>query len=262
MARSPRIRAWKPGVPGVTEVFHARFTDHAYPPHTHATWTLLIVDDGAIRFDLDLHHHGAVQPAVTLLPPHVPHDGRAATTHGFHKRVLYLDTTVLGPELIGRAVDRPSVPDPALRNQVHRLHLALDGPGEELAAETGLVLVAQRLRLHLRGGTDRRVPEPGLAERLRDLLDAHVADGITLRRAGAVLGAHPAHLIRTFRRRFGLPPHAYLTGRRVDLARRLLLDGVPPASAATTAGFHDQAHLTRHFKRYLATTPGRYRRAA
>jgi AraC-like DNA-binding protein len=49
-----------------------------------------------------------------------------------------------------------------------------------------------------------------------------------------------------------------VTGRRVDLARRLLLDGMPPSLAAAEAGFYDQAHLTRHFKRALGTSPGRY----
>jgi len=49
-----------------------------------------------------------------------------------------------------------------------------------------------------------------------------------------------------------------LTGRRVDRARRLLLDGAPAAEVAAAAGFTDQAHLTRHFKRYLGTTPSRY----
>ena len=47
------VRAWKPPSPGIREVFHARFTEHAYPPHTHDDWTLFIVDDGAIRYDLD-----------------------------------------------------------------------------------------------------------------------------------------------------------------------------------------------------------------
>jgi AraC-like DNA-binding protein len=55
-----------------------------------------------------------------------------------------------------------------------------------------------------------------------------------------------------------LPPHAYLTGRRVDLARRLLLAGHPATEAATGAGFYDQSHLARHFKRYLAVSPVRY----
>ncbi|MDF2992143.1 MAG: AraC family transcription regulator, partial [Microbacterium sp.] len=42
------------------------------------------------------------------------------------------------------------------------------------------------------------------------------------------------------------------------LARRLLLNGATPASVAVKAGFYDQAHLTRHFRKVLGTTPGRF----
>jgi AraC-like DNA-binding protein len=73
-----------------------------------------------------------------------------------------------------------------------------------------------------------------------------------------VIHAHPAHLVRTFSREFGISPHQYLTGRRVDLARRLLLDGMPPSLAAATVGFYDQSHLNHSFKRLLGTSPGRY----
>jgi AraC-like DNA-binding protein len=45
-ANAPRIRAWRPQVPGVAEVLHAHMTSHVYPMHTHESWTLLIVDDG------------------------------------------------------------------------------------------------------------------------------------------------------------------------------------------------------------------------
>jgi AraC-like DNA-binding protein len=44
----------------------------------------------------------------------------------------------------------------------------------------------------------------------------------------------------------------------VDLARRLLLAGYPPARVASAAGFFDQAHLNRHFSRMLGITPGRF----
>ncbi|HWB34472.1 MAG TPA: AraC family ligand binding domain-containing protein, partial [Rugosimonospora sp.] len=134
-APTERVTAWRPGVPGIVEVLHARFTEHAYPMHTHDAWTLLIVDDGAIAYDLDRGHHGALQPQVTLLPPHVPHDGRAATRLGFRKRVLYLDPAVLGEDLVGAAVDAPTMPDPVLRQWIHRLHRALDSPGDAFAAE-------------------------------------------------------------------------------------------------------------------------------
>ena len=101
------VSAWRPTVPGVVEVFHAHFTEYAYPMHVHEAWTLLIVDDGAVRYDLDRHEHGTPHDTVTLLPPHVPHNGSPATPHGFRKRVLYLDGTHLPDTLIGSAVDRP-----------------------------------------------------------------------------------------------------------------------------------------------------------
>ncbi len=253
-----RVRAWAPRVPGIVEVFHAHFTDHAYPEHTHDSWTLLLVDSGAVRYDLDRHEHGAVRPAVTLLPPHVAHTGRAATPDGFRKRVLYLDTAVLPPGLTGASVASPSLPDPLLRSRVAQLHASLDDP---LQAESRLALVADRLREHL-GGPARpegpaRAPDR-LAADLRDLLDAHVAEGLTLRAAAGVLHAHPAQLVRRFTAAFGLPPHRYLTGRRVALARSRLLAGEPIADVAAAVGFHDQAHLHRHFTKLVGTTPGRY----
>ena len=67
--------------------------------------------------------------------------------------------------------------------------------------------------------------------------------------------------MRSFTAAFGLPPHRYLTGRRVEVARRRLLEGEPIAAVATAVGFHDQAHLHRHFTRLVGTTPRRFRQA-
>jgi AraC-like DNA-binding protein len=253
-----RVTAWRPDVPGIAEVFHAHITDHAYPMHTHDTWTLVIVDHGTIRYDLERSHHGVRLPEVALLPPHVPHDGRPASDDGFHKRVLYLDEDTIGTDLIGAAVDAPHLCDPRVRRWVHRLHLALRTPGEEFAAQSRLALVRDELVAHLRRDPAPLPIAPPLARQLRELLDAAVIDGVTLAEAAAQLHAHPGYLVRCFTGTFGISPHAYLTGRRIDRARRLLLCGVPPAQVAAAAGFYDQAHLTRHFRRHLGITPGRY----
>ncbi|GAA5069387.1 helix-turn-helix transcriptional regulator [Nocardia callitridis] len=252
------VTAWRPRVSGIEEVFHAHFTDHAYPMHAHGVWTLLIVDAGAITYELGGHAHGSTPNSVTLLPPHVPHNGRAADPSGFHKRVIYLAADLLTD--LGAAVDAPAVTDPLLRDRVHRLHHALRRPGEELEAQSRLVFVLERLRGHLRReiGATQECRDPALAGSLRDLLDARVRTGITLEQAAELLHADPAYLVRTFSRHFGIAPHQYLIGRRVELARRLLLSGCAPAQAAVTAGFHDQPHLTRHFKRMLGTTPARF----
>ena len=233
MSLSPRqpsgpewVRAWKPAVACVHEVFHARFVDYAYPPHVHDTWTVFIVDAG----------------------------GR-----GFRKRVLYLGTEVLDERLAGPAVDRPDIHDPALRRAVHALHGALDEPDDALAAEAWLATVGERLRGHLGDPPDAGGPAPGrLAHDLRDLLDGRVFEPTTLAQAGSAIGASPAHLVRSFTQTFGIAPHQYLVARRIDAARKRLLGGEPIARVAAGVGFYDQAHFTRLFKRHVGTPPGRY----
>lgn len=263
MVGETRVRAWRPPVPGVAEVFHAHMTSHVYPMHTHEAWTLLIVDDGKIRYDLDRHEHGAMDQVVTLLPPQVPHNGRAATTSGFRKRVVYLDLSTLPASLIGHAVDQPVLSDPLLRQRIHQLHRVLGQPGEEFEAENRLAFIAERLCWHLSQRSEAGAPRASgsMADELRGLIDVRFRDSMTLREASDALHAHPAHLVRAFTRQFGMSPHRYLTGRRVDLARRLLLDGMPPSLAAAESGFYDQSHLTRHFKHVLGTSPGRYARS-
>ncbi|MFH8371247.1 AraC family transcriptional regulator [Streptomyces sp. NPDC018031] len=263
MVPGQQLSAWRPPVAGVVEVLHARFTEHAYPMHVHDAWTLLMVDDGAVRYDLDRHALGTPRDTVSLLPPQVPHNGSPATSHGFRKRVLYLDMTQLDESLIGPAVDGPILSDPVLRTRVGQLHAVLTRRGEEFEAESRLAFVSERLREHLRPKAVRRgtAPSRGVARRLRELLDERLPDAVTLEEAARLVHAHPTHLVRAFSAAFGIAPHQYVTSRRVDLARRLLLDGRPPGEVAASVGFHDQSHLTRHFKRIVGIAPGRYARA-
>ena len=254
------VRAWKPAVPGISEVFHARFVRHAYPRHTHDDWTVFIVDDGAVRYDLDRRARGVGPALVTVLPPHVVHDGRPASDAGFYERVLYVDTDVLGPHLIGSAADEPDIDDPALLRSIQRLHGALDRPEDPLEAEELMGRVGERLRSHLK---DRPDPTPALSDSviaaaLRDLLDAHLTQNVTLAEAAGAIDVSTPVLVRAFRRAFGIAPHQYVVGRRIELARKRLLDGEPAARTAVEVGFHDQAHLTRHFRRHVGATPARF----
>lgn len=258
MAAREHVRSWRPGVPGVGEVLHAHFTEHAYPAHTHDLWTVLLVDTGGVAYDLERRSHDAPPGSLTLLPPHVPHDGRAAATSGFDKRVLYVDERWLPLGLTGAAVATPTIRDAALLEAVAQLHGTLAAPGDELEAESRLAMISERVAGHLDRTTDvpRSGREPVLARHVRDRLDHDLADAPTLDALARELDVHPTHLVRAFGREYGLPPHRYVTGRRVDRARRLLLDGMPAAEVAAAVGFHDQAHLIRHFRRTLGVTPG------
>jgi AraC-like DNA-binding protein len=71
-------------------------------------------------------------------------------------------------------------------------------------------------------------------------------------------GVGPRHLERLFTRQVGVPLGEYLLDRRVRLAVARIRAGDGLALAALAAGFCDQSHLTRQFRRRLGASPGRW----
>ena len=196
---------------------------------------------------------------VSVLPPGIVHDGRPATSHGSTKRVLYLETSALDEQLRGAAVDEPVIRDATLRAWISAIHEILGCVDDALEAETGSAFIAERVRSL--GDAPRRHDEvrmSDLAEELRSLLDARLFERVTLAETAGVLGVSAAHVARSFTGTFGIAPHAYQVGRRIDVSRRRLLDGEPVAQVAADVGFYDQAHFSRFFKRHVGISPGRF----
>jgi transcriptional regulator GlxA family with amidase domain len=89
-------------------------------------------------------------------------------------------------------------------------------------------------------------------------IEQRFAEPLTLHDLAEVAGLNLFTLIKQFRRETGRTPHQHLCAVRVRAAQGLLSEGLSPAVAAVEAGFFDQSHLARHFKRHCGTTPGRY----
>ena len=98
---------------------------------------------------------------------------------GFRKRVIYLEADQLSGSLIGRAVDTPCFPDRWLRRAISALHLVLRQPGDELRAESLLALLTEGVQAHL-GLSSGPPPASSAAYLFRDLLEANVAEGVSL----------------------------------------------------------------------------------
>jgi len=94
----------------------------------------------------------------------------------------------------------------------------------------------------------------------RDLIQARFNDTFVVSEIAESVGVHPVHLTRVFRRRFGCTVGEYVRQLRVDFACRELSNSRKPlAEIATTAGFCDQAHLSRTLKRFTGMTPVEFR---
>lgn len=93
-------------------------------------------------------------------------------------------------------------------------------------------------------------------------VEANLAETITLADMAAAAGLSKMHFAAQFRIATGLRPHDYLLGRRIERARRMLVEGRESlVQIALAVGFQTQAHFTTVFRRFVGETPNRWRAA-
>jgi AraC-like DNA-binding protein len=103
----------------------------------------------------------------------------------------------------------------------------------------------------------QRVP----VERAKLYLRERFSEAVSLGELATAAGLSRFHLLRSFAKQVGMPPHMYQVRLRIERACSLMQAGLAPSLAATAVGFADQSHFTRHFRRVMDITPGRYARA-
>jgi len=236
--------------------------DSAYEPHRHDSYAIGITTAGVQTFRYRGARRVCLPGQLHVLHPDETHDGAAGTDDGFGYRILYV-----APELVRDALGGgplPFVADPVqtlapATRLVASLLVDIDEPISDLARAEIAATLADTLREL--GGQ----PAPGPATidlravgLARDYLAAHASGQTPASTLEAVAGVDRFTLARHFRRALGTSPDRYRTMRRLGLARAAIERGLPLAEAAASAGFADQSHMTRQFKRAYGLTPARW----
>src|SRR5262249_20347980 len=97
-------------------------------------------------------------------------------------------------------------------------------------------------------------------QRVRDYIEAHLAERLSLHEIADVACLSPFHFRRSFKQAVGVGPHYYIVRRRVEHAKLLMRQTDRPLGLiAQEVGFADQSHLTTAFRREIGITPGNFR---
>jgi AraC family transcriptional regulator len=97
-------------------------------------------------------------------------------------------------------------------------------------------------------------------EHARDILHEQFADNITITSLANLVGVHPVYLANSFRKQYHCTIGEYRQRLRIEFAcRELSKDDSSLAQIALAAGFANQAHFSKTFKRIMGTTPAKYR---
>jgi len=130
-------------------------------------------------------------------------------------------------------------------------HLAIEG--------LGLELIATLARSSQSRSNDSRKPQRWLG-RAHDLIKSRYLEHLTANEIAGAVGVHPVTLAREFRRQYGCTMGQMVRRERIDFAcQELVKRDASVAAIAIAAGFYDQSHFARTFKKLIGVTPNSYR---
>ena len=263
---SPRTNAIRfgPSAQGLerAEVF---LSTCAFEPHRHDTYAIGVTLAGVQTFRYRGECRVCLPGELHVLHPDELHDGAAGTEDGFGYRILYV-----APELVREALgggELPFVADPVQpaspsARVVASMLADIDEPVDDVARASIVAFVADTLRaLETQRPRPRGPIDAEAVELVRDYLDSHTAEQTPASTLEQIAGADRFTIARHFRRVYGTSPDRYRVLRRLGLARKAIESGEPLARAAADAGFADQSHMTRQFKRAYGLTPASWVRA-
>ncbi|SFL91903.1 AraC family transcriptional regulator [Marinobacter zhejiangensis] len=243
-----------------------------YAPHSHTQWSIGAITGGESTFVYRDDRYHVRTGTLVLMNPDWVHACNPIDDQPWSYLMLYVDTDWLtrlrvDAGVLGTAewqdIATPMVTAPLwYEGYCQMADCLLDPQRDLLDKQTEVVEYLSGLMQELAGQpvqSSARTPEGILA--LATYLDENVAEEVSLDALCERSGYSASHLIRAFRQHFGLTPHAYLINRRVQLGQQELKRGTPIAEAALNAGFTDQPHFQRTFKRLVAATPNQYRQS-
>ncbi len=125
-----------------------------------------------------------------------------------------------------------------------------------------LILITRQL-LDERGDREPNAPKSSAhatAERVRNFLNEHSHEALTLDKIAETLKINKYYLAHSFKAEFGVSPIQYTMERRIGEAQGYLMDSeLPIGDIADMLGFSSTAHFNSTFNKYVGISPGKYR---
>ncbi|WP_009632062.1 AraC family transcriptional regulator [Synechocystis sp. PCC 7509] len=268
-ANPSRPRIWRSLYLQSIELVHSFCKSYSLPRHFHEELELNIRQGDGWQFNYRGAMYSVPSDTLVVTQPGEAHYADATSAQNCTFRGLRVGVDLLqqvATEVAGRETalpffSMPIVHDRDLNIQIIQVHQALEQPISQLEQQTLILELLAQLILRCakyppcqtKLGEERQP-----VNRVRAYLEDHYNQEISLEQLAQIANLSSFHLNRSFRKTFGLPPHAYQIQVRILQAKRLLRKEWAIEKVASETGFASQSHFGAYFKRLVCVTPRQY----
>jgi AraC-like DNA-binding protein len=242
-----RTRIWRSQHLKSIELVHGVSQNHSLPRHFHEELELGIRQGDGWQFNYRGARHSVPSNTLVVTQPGETHEADCASDQDTTYRGLQVGVDLLQQvaiEVAGRDIKLPLFPMPLVHDRDFntkfiQVHQAIERSTSQLEQQTlTLDLLAQLILRYAE--TPPYLAKLGTeiqpVHRVRDYLEEHSDQEISLEQLSQIANLSPFHLNRSFSKTFGMPPHAYQIQMRIIRA----------------------SHFGSHFKRLVCVTPKQY----
>lgn len=233
----------------LTETLHPAGT--RVPRHSHALGSVCYVISGSFSESSDLGMHECSRTDLICRPAGQEH------TNIFSEK---------GGRCFGVEFENDSIDEPAVISKLQLTRLIKQLYSEVLRPDSCSGIAVEGLCLLMQAAIRRQCESPSASlpawlALAREMIREEYRRNPTLSQIAEVVGVHPAHLSREFKRHYGRSVGDYTRSCKLGFARQLLKDRSRSlGDIAMECGFYDQAHFSRRFRDEFGVTPLEFRR--
>ena len=249
------------------EAYHFEGIVQPFPNHFHEHYVIGFVEDGTRRLSCRNREYSIEKGSIVLFNPGDNHacvqsDDGTFDYRGFNiAKEVMLD---LAEEVSGKrqlpGFSENIIYDDEAAFYLRRLHEMVMKGNDDFGKEEILLLLISLLIQNYGQPFENCIPECSREiEKACEYMEQHFTERIYLDQICRYAGLSKSTLLRAFTKSKGVTPYRYLATIRINEAKKLLAEEVPPVEVAIRTGFSDQSHFTNYFNQFIGLAPSVYR---
>lgn len=245
---------------------HTAYTHYQFPKHFHNHYTILLIEQGVNEGFTEKVNYKIGKGGILIINPGELHAGTS-----FENQYLKFQSLRISAQFIHEICRKHEIQirgdiifqnspiyDVHLTQQMYRLLMQRGESTNFLQTETHHTELFSSLLFKYSNQQNCETetkPAKKTIEKAKAYLYENYQNNILLQDLAEHAGLSRYHLIRQFKKYYGLSPFQYLRNLRVEKAKELLQLHYPITQIALEVGFFDHSHFLRNFKKIEGISP-------